>query len=175
MKSITSRLGWFAFTAVACVTFALVGPYPSTAQLRPAIVRDVDNGDRQEIYRLQNGRNWGWGETAVEVCATAVPAGKRLILEHASITITLPPGQGMSARIFVDRGLDDDTFDDTVVAYVPLFPQGDAVGQDRFSGSMPLRARVAAGERPCIQISRSPHDGAGVANWSFTGYMVDAP
>jgi len=65
------------FLPALVILFATV----ASADVRPAIVRDLDNGDRQEMYLEDITVLQFDGLRASDECLDLVPAGKRLVIE----------------------------------------------------------------------------------------------
>jgi hypothetical protein len=73
--------------AVAVLAVAAALPAaPASAQTRPALVRDVDNGALQP-FRTLIASSLAANETQKVVDGPVVPAGKRLVIENVSVWI----------------------------------------------------------------------------------------
>jgi hypothetical protein len=103
-----------------------------------------------------------------------VLAGKRLVVQYASVRIEVPPGQ--TARAALATRLNGK------VAFhqFPVFRQGVIAGsptnRDAFTGGLEIPVYQDGGlPAPAIDLSRSAADGSAVALGTISGYLVDMP
>lgn len=136
----------------------------------PALIRNVDEGSRQPFHR-QFSVALPAGEAGGEVTFT-VPAGKRLVIEYASMRGSLLPGQTVFVNI-VTTVAAQDAFHTVVVADQGLYGAIHLVG-----AAQTTRIYADPGTVVRVQFVRDPSAGApGHAAFSMTlsGYRVDVP
>ena len=136
----------------------------------PALVRNVDEGSRQPFQRpfaLQLAATEDSGEATY-----AVPAGKRWVIEYASMRASLFPDQTVFVNI-VTTVAGQDAFHPVLVAdqgmYGALHLQGAA---------QQMRVYADPGTTVRVQFAREPSGGLkGDVAFSMTlsGYRVDVP
>ncbi len=175
------RYGSRSFLAAVVVLFAvglLVGPVLSdeaVAQLRPAIVKDVENPDKQAIYTQYNlSVTIEAGSRTHSTVSDAVPAGKRWVIEHVSAEASMPTsGQAPFVR-FNSTGSD-------FVHYLPMTYQGGDFGTVSYQyvwvGSQAMKLRLNPGSTILIEFRRTEVDLGAAAHLiiHFSGYLVDYP
>ncbi len=163
-------LGLLAFIVMSVIVFGYLSA-PVWAQTRPALTRDVDNGDRLDQYehgQLDLQVTIPDGRSGEGPCSIHVPAGKRLVIEHVSVWANLPAGQkAILARITDTRHFNQ---------YLVLFPQGsNVVGRTQYIASQTIRQRVPPGESVCLELQRDSTDGEAWLTWGVSGYFINYP
>ena len=163
-----------------CAIFLLAGllliclvPFSASAAIpRPALTRDVDDGDRLDQYgvdsfdlrvTIADGRAGKNCMLFIEV-----PAGKRLVIEHVSMWANLPTGQKpISVHITDTRNF---------LQYLVSFPQGShPAGRDYYVASQAIRQRVPPGERVCLSFQRNSTADEATVIWGVSGYFINYP
>jgi hypothetical protein len=168
MRFVQNNLGWFACAAVI-LAFVVVG-WPGTAQtttVKPVITRDLDNGDRAEIYSQDVTVLQFDGLRASDECLDLVPAGKRLIIEHVTARVRVPIGQSVYAGLKIG-GIRFGTL-------IPLVSQGVIDGTQILVSSTPAKLRVAAGSTGCLLLARDVAVGQATGLFNVSGYLIDVP
>jgi hypothetical protein len=147
----------------------------SSSTNAPLLVRDVDNPARQHVVRLAVQLNILVGETQAGGLMYTVPAGKRLVIEFVSVRTFVDPGQ----KVFVDVGVSDGqtTYDINLApTLVGTFPAGNSgLFGDRSAISQQTRLYANAGDTVHAFVQKNDDAGAGQANLTVTGYLVDVP
>jgi hypothetical protein len=149
----------------------LIVPLMAAAQ-RPAIVSEVNNPDKLEQYvhgQLDLQVDISDGRAGEGPCLIAVPAGKRLVIEHVSLRANMPPGQ----KILFARITDTRHFNQ----YIPVQFQGShsPTGRDNYVGSQGFRQVVPPEERVCLEVIRNTTDGEAWITWGVSGYYINYP
>ncbi len=161
-------LGLLAFIVMSVMVFGYLSA-PAWAQ-RPALTRDVDNGDRQSIIigpetltiELVDGH-----AIDSDCYPTNVPAGKRWIIDHLSAVATLPSSQVPVAYFY--------TFNTHGRMYIPFTYQGGPISSHYYwVGNLPIMLRLSAGDTLCAVFFREGPDNA-EGKIIFSGYQIDAP
>jgi hypothetical protein len=144
-------------------------PSSSDAQTtpKPALVRDVDNGDRAAIYQEEITNLLFEPAQGRDECGAPIPAGKRLVIEHVTTRVSTPIGQGIYAALKVG-GLGFGTF-------IPLVPHGTLNGRSYYVGAQPVTLRADAGEVLCVVAEREPGIGQATVQVWIWGYLVNVP
>jgi hypothetical protein len=159
-----------ALIALVFLALGLGGTFYSgeaSAQVRPAIVRDLDNGDRQQIYLHDVTVLQFDGLRASDECLDPVPAGKRLVIEHVTARVYVPIGQSVYAALKIG-GIYFGTL-------VPLVSQGTINGRQVLVSSTPARLRIDAGDRACMLLHRDLAVEQATGLFTISGYLIDAP
>jgi hypothetical protein len=140
--------------------------------VNPVPVRDVDNPARQP-FNATFFTDFQNEQVTADVPFITVPAGKRLVIEHASAQSRFPANDLVSASLLypaLTNGL--------VEQFLVIHPQGtDHLGNRVFTASEELRAYIAEGGTLRFKVSRDRAgaavvDGVGV---TVSGYFVDVP
>jgi hypothetical protein len=170
------KYGWIAGALLAAFAITLITAVTSVqgvaqTPVKPALVRDIDNGDKLPLYgnaSLDLEVVVGEGRAGESPCVVSAPAGKRLVIEHVSAQAFMPAGQ--TARFAIT---DTRNFNQYLVSYY----QGTNVGgtKDIYVASQAIRQRVVPGERVCLEISRNATTGTATVHWGVSGYFVDYP
>lgn len=139
----------------------------------PVPVRDVDNPARQPFdgsisVLIRDGFDFGF----VELDTSAVPAGKRLVIEHVSAFTSLPSGQKVVSILLRTLGHGE--------AWLGADFRATTHGFDRFITSQPVRlyadSGATVGRAPVSAlIVRDGDAGSGQLFVSISGYLVDVP
>lgn len=149
----------------------------SSSTNAPLFVRDVDNPARQPIVRLAFQMNVLVGETqAINNQIYTVPAGKRLVIEFVSVrTFVLPSGQTFSVEVGVSDG--QTTYDINLApTLVGTFTVGTGGNKGDLSAiSQQTRVYANAGDTIRAFAQKGDDVGAGQANITVMGYLVDVP
>ncbi len=157
----------------------LIGTYvpdEALAQLRPAIVKDVENPDKQVIYNQYNLQaTIDAGSRVAQVYSDFVPAGKRWVIEHMSALANMPTeGQVPMVRFNV-TSLGSASF----VHYLPMGYQGgdfDIVSYRYvWMGSQATKLRLEPGTRILFQFRRTGTTDTATLTIHISGYLVDYP
>lgn len=152
---------------VSFVLLALAGSV-ALAQPKPALVQGRDEPARQPWSQLiqvtQNAANCGPLVTLCSADFDTVPAGKRLVVTHASVLFSVDDPQGVVAY--------------TGPAQIPNFahivPLTQAVA-GRYAGGGPILYFVEPGSAPYfIATSLSLSDGL-TSTFALSGYFIDLP
>ena len=136
----------------------------------PALVRNVDEGSRQPFQR-PFAVNLAPTESFGEATFT-VPAGKRIVVEYASLRASLPPGQTVFVNIATTTA-GQSAFHPVVVSDQGMYGVLHLVG-----ASQQTRIYADPGTTIIVQFGRDPSAGApGGADFFMTlsGHRVDVP
>jgi hypothetical protein len=136
----------------------------------PVPVRNVDEGSRQPFQRPFSV-NLAPTESFGEATFT-VPAGKRIVVEYASLRASLPPGQTVFVNI-VTTTAGQSAFHPVLISDQGMYGVLHLVG-----ASHQTRIYADPGTTITVQFGRDPSAGApGGANFFMTlsGYRVDVP
>jgi hypothetical protein len=144
---------------------------PAVAQIRAAFVRDVDGVARGVRY-IEN-QTFIYPEQSFfvnETITPAIPAGKKLVLQRASVHSVLTNGQSpMEVRVSIGAV--------GVIGYVPQVLQATStLGQSHFTGAADLEVVVNEGESVLVSLIRNNNLGGQEFNFSrvvLTGHLVD--
>ena len=139
------------------------------AQPRPALVQDRDQPARQPWMQLiqvaQDVANCGASLNACQADFDVVPAGKRLVVTHASVHLTVANAEGLMA--FTGPNFATPPF----AHFLPMTPQF----QQHFAGGGPVLYYVEAGLRPYFLAVSPLIGGTGVASFALSGYFINLP
>lgn len=106
--------------------------------------------------------------STTEVITPAIPPGKKLVLQTASIHTILTDGQAvMEARLSVGS---------QPIAYVPQVFQAAGSTQGHYTGNVTLDITVSAGETLTMFLFRNNNLGSAALNFgkiALTGFLVD--
>jgi hypothetical protein len=138
----------------------------------PQFVRDVDNPARTEPFQAIATGQFGTGVTTLAVSAPAVPAGQRLVIEHVSALVELPPGSGQTALAVVQLVTAAGSAE--VQHALVLQAQGTQFASDNLTASQPIRIYARAGEHLQLVVNRSSGTGTGQEGivLGATGYFL---
>jgi hypothetical protein len=154
------------------IVVILIGAWPGYAQTpRPAITRDIDNPDRQELYAVSGSATVPNGRISESWCSDAVPAGKRLVVENLAAHSTHSIVDPMLAIFRGREGSAERNY-----AYLPLSPSATTTGGTYHVATLRVQIRLAAGIAPCFIALRTSSYSGDVRFWfTVSGYLVDAP
>jgi len=138
----------------------------------PVPVRDVDNPARQP-FQAGGFAPFSANETNVIVNIATVPTGKRLVIEHVSVSCSLPTGQKM-VEADLEVVLSNQT---TYPNNLRVSAQGsDASGTHDLSiASEQVRLYADPGTPVRCFVDRDSFSGSGDVQCSISGYLVDVP
>jgi hypothetical protein len=168
-----SRFVWGLIAALATIAVIAVVAPPAVAQIRAALVRDMDSPIRGTRHLISESFNFGSGTFSINEGVTpAIPAGKKLFVQNISIHSFLTDAQSvMEARVSINT---------EPVVYVPQPFQAQSDGgnpQRHFNGTVDVNQVVNPGETLNFFIFRNGNDGTSGLNFSrvvVNGYLVDA-
>ena len=139
------------------------------AQPRGPAFRDPDHPARrpwmQMVQIAQDTVNCG---SALNGCMgrfDVVPAGKRLIVTHVSVSLKVADPTGLQAFTGPDGA---------TPAFAHLVPMSQG-SDDWFTGGGSIWYFVEAGLRPFVVVASTLIGGSGVATFALSGYFVDVP
>lgn len=164
-----------AVSVIAAATaISLLSPRQLLAQVRAALVRDVDHPARQPVALLRGISFTGFGDgdrfficTAPSICSLNVPLGKRLIIESMSVRVTVPSGQTVRQVSLQDpaQGLGD--------FYLAVNLQANEAVDDTYTGTHMVRMYIDPGGSVFISVGKSLGTGSASARATGYGYLVD--
>lgn len=99
----------------------------------------------------------------------SVPAGKRFVVEQASVNASMPTGQRVTVNLATTGGGLGGR------AWFALAAQGAISGFDRHTTTQPLRMYADPATSVTFQAARSDGTSTASLNLSVGGYLVDAP
>jgi hypothetical protein len=144
----------------------------------PVPARDVDNPARQPFFgqfdvSISNGSNSGFGNLAT----SAVPAGKRLVIEYISALTSVPSGQKVTVIEIITAGAPGGA---ASLTWLGADFKATFDGLDRFITSQPVRLYADSGAAigsPAVRayVSRDGDGGIGYSFVNISGYLVDVP
>ena len=148
---------------------------PLVAQVRAALIQDVDNAARHP-----------YTQQVIGVCSTvgcsigfpAVPSGKRLVIEQVNVVVS-PASPSTLVGVAL---LSSDSEPKAVLQGSFLFPftltlpVGPSNTRNSFVGNLPVVAYYEAGSFPSVQVYYStigsPNDSSNV---TISGHLIDLP
>jgi hypothetical protein len=165
------RIVWISLCVVVLVGIAGLLTPPAVAQIRAALVRDVDSSVRGIRFIENHTQSFDTNQfITTETITPGIPPGKKLVLQSVSVHTFLTDGQNpMETRVSIDS---------LVVGYVDQSFQGvPSAGQRHFTGNLALNVVVEPGE--LIHVFQFRTDNAGSSGLNFfrvvlVGYLVDA-
>jgi hypothetical protein len=152
----------------ACI-FAALNAAPAMGQIKPAMVRSVD-----EPARVPYGGTIAFGCPFGNDCTASfpvVPAGKRVHL--TSVSLAMPAQSGAVHFLAVERNAA--TFAG-MLAVFPVAPISGAFYGSLLATTQPLDLNFEAGETPIVELGVVAGSGginAGAARVTLVGYIVD--
>jgi hypothetical protein len=121
-------------------------------------------------------------QTVASVGGPSVPMGKRLVIEHVSVTGSLPQGQKVACSVFVRDPLSRNGIlvgHGLPVSFLGTFGEGASPQPDVFQASQPIRLYADHTDlNPStigFQAERTASAGTAGFTFSFSGYLVDVP
>lgn len=165
-SKILTLLALLLASAVVLITIA-PSSVAQTTTPKPAIVRDVDNGDRATLYQEEiTNLLFEPAQGRVE-CGDPVPAGKRLVIEHVTTRVSTPPGQAITVGL--------KTWPLGVGTFIPLVAHGIMDGRLYYVGAQAATLRLDAGDAPCVLVEREPGIGQATVQIWISGYLISVP
>jgi hypothetical protein len=175
-KSLTALVGLLAFVSMVVVLMPFVsrgqgnsGNAPPTQNVNvvntPLPVQDIDSPGRQPVTAEGSCSDSGCSDTVY-----TVPAGKRLIVEYASITANIPPGKVARWRLFANNG------GQQVELNFPLTQPPVIFGVlSQSTAGQQVRLYADAGSE--VRMNGTTSDNGTPSNYIFSisGYLVDVP
>lgn len=139
------------------------------AQTRGPTLRNSDDPARQPwMQMVQIAQDTVTCQPALNLCTGSfdvVPAGKRLIVTHVSVSLKVADPTGLQAFTGPDGA---------TPAFAHLVPMSQG-SDDWFTGGGSIWYFVEAGLRPTVFVASALIGGSGVATFSLSGYFVDVP
>ena len=168
----TSRLFLFALVALFVVSLAgTIFSSDAVAQVRPAMVRSVDEPARVPYYNVST-LTCPYGNMCT-ASFPAVPAGKRLRVTNISGIMT---SQYSVTTAFIALHNGNPMLSTNILVAVPIFPLNMAYYGNGLSFNNEVNFYFEAGEFPAIEIGTPANASfANSAGCKFvvTGYLVD--
>jgi len=163
---------WGLVTVVAVAAVLSLFARPVIAQVRAALVRDVDSPIRGVQHtELVNGNFGSGGFTDTENITPTIPAGKKLFLQSISVHVLLTDSQSlMEARLSL---LNPSVF---ARLYIDMDFQASTT-QRHFTGNRDINMMLNAGETMQLFMFRDDNLGSPGLNFynaTIVGYLVDA-
>jgi hypothetical protein len=144
-------------------------PVPVTDKALMAAVKALTESAARVPYQHYRIFNQGTSTCTTFVCPVtfpAVPAGKRLVVTHASASFGVPPGES-----FPNVALADSTFNSPVL----LLPAPVATGPGSLVASSPVTFYVGAGLSPVLELRGiNIAFSSQSATATVVGYLIDA-
>ena len=147
----------------------------------PVLVRDLDNPARQPFeasvgVNITDGLTFGNGA----LDSSAVPAGKRLVIEHISALTSLPSGQKVEDIQVLGLRLQEGGGASAFQTWLGADLKATTGGLDRFITSQPVRLYIDSGATRGFSPVQVAVDRDGVAGFgqcimNISGYLVDVP
>jgi hypothetical protein len=144
------------------------------AQIRAALVKNVDEPGRMPYqHEVDFGFNFNGCSTRLCLVAfPAVPAGKRLVVEHVSALVDITNGGQPTLFAFSDSGA---TNTGNVAIIQPDFKIGAVFGADTFwSIDRNVLVYYEAGVAPSLKLLVNNDLGPLISNFTLHGYLIDA-
>ena len=158
---------------VLCLAAAFVtsSAIPSLAQTRPALVRDVDNGDLSPV-RLAISVSLGATETYGERDGITVPAGKRLVIDNVSMWAFTSSAADKITGVWLSVKPGSN--------YLLLDPAANEVrtisgGSSVAAYNRPVKAYYEAGETLFAQVFADGTASSKIVNYYIQGHYVTVP
>lgn len=155
---------------LAAAVLASTAP-PALAQTRPALVRDVDNGDLNPV-RLTISVSIDSSSTYGERDSLTVPAGKRLVIDNASVWAFTSASTDKITGVWVSVK--------PGANYLLLDPAPTEVRTLAFGGTVaaynrPIKAYYEAGETLYAQVFADGTASSKIVNIYLQGHYVTVP
>lgn len=171
----------FAAAAIAgAVAISMMTPRELLAQVRAALVRDVDHPARQPVYlrgsfQIVPGNLTGSDPlqicTGSSTCVSAVPAGKRLVIEFITVRIS---AYSTPSAIITHMVIRTDFGPGNTEYYLDVPFQGTMSNGDRlYRANHMVRMYSDPGGGVFAQSGRSPTGELANVTLGGTGYLVD--
>jgi hypothetical protein len=180
MSHVVCRTLVVIMVGVTLSVLGLYGPDNANAQVRPAVVKNVDEAGRIPFQFFLDARR-GDPECGVNYCSfylPAVPANKRLVITNVAMTITLDSTAVVQRlRLFL-YDASYNIVSQFTVPYNPNYYPADPISANnprRYVVNEQLLWFIEAGQRPLVDFHTT--GGSLDTSWpnSFliTGYLVD--
>ena len=150
--------------AGALALLAVLGHFyavPLMAQIRAALIKNIDEKGRNPYQ--QSGATDCTGLGLCDLAFPAVPAGKRLVVEHVSGNFNPNPGAAMNA-IFLEGAGGFAVFS---------FPGSSMATPQLVAVNQPVLAYFESGQTPFIRVAWNSTANTGAFSAVITGYLVD--
>ncbi|MGH9719468.1 MAG: hypothetical protein ACRD8O_04600 [Bryobacteraceae bacterium] len=170
-----NRKGMLLATVVISAVAAIsMSPRQLLAQVRAALVRDVDNPARQPVLLYANFSFAGFGTaeslricTAPATCTFTVPAGKRLVVESMAVQVKIPSVQTLRGVSLVDPAFSLTDY------WLQVGVLSNAGGEITYIGTHLVRIFVDSGNSLSLTVGKSLNTGGAEAHGTGYGYLVD--
>jgi hypothetical protein len=172
MKRIQQFFWATAALLAAAALVSVVAP-PAVAQIRAALVRDVDSPIRGVRHIEPFVDTLSTGDFSDSILVTpAIPAGKKLFIQSVSVHLLLTDGQSPMSMTF--RGPDDSEL------WLDMDLQASsstANPQRHFVGNRDVNMLLSPGDQVRVFVFRNGDEGNAALNFyegTIVGYFVDA-
>jgi hypothetical protein len=167
--TVSTRFRW---SVVVCAVLLMpIAHGTAFAQTRPALTRDVDNGDLNPV-RLSTFISVGTTENFKDADVATVPAGKRLVLDNASIWAFTSVASDKITAVWlsVKPGGNFLLLDPAANEVRPL-----AGGASIAAYNRPVKAYFEAGETVYAQVFADGNASSKQVNIYLQGHYVNVP
>lgn len=166
---------WKNYVCIVCglAVLMVLGAFaakPLLAQIRAALVKNVDERGRIPYQSEVFCRSTTAGEAGCNARGPEVPAGKRLVVEHVSTSIRITSGVGFT-ELFVSSGVSFG-FGVTPASYLQPLYLSSGFGADRYVQSGAILQYFEAGDIPAIHVSATAKASLELVGL-ISGYLVD--
>jgi hypothetical protein len=158
-----------AAALIAACGILAVFARPALAQLRAALVKDIDHPARQP-FAAGAFPSVSGGASVSETFLT-VPAGKRGVIEHVSCIISLDPSNNF-VRIQVDVTTNGNV---NSHQFLPSHVGPSIGGLENWAFSQPVRLYADPGTDVELRVSRRLASSSGGVECYVSGHYVDLP
>ncbi|HLK62575.1 MAG TPA: hypothetical protein VKU19_03990 [Bryobacteraceae bacterium] len=134
---------------------------PAIAQIRAAVIKNIDEKGR--VPYMQSGAVGCGSQGLCDLIFPAVPANKRLVLEHVSGNFNPNPGAGING-IFLEGAGGFAVFS---------LPGSSMATPEIVAVNQPVLAFFEAGQTPFIRVAWSSTTNTGAFTAVVSGYLVD--
>jgi len=158
-----NRLTQLAGALMLCAVLGKYYAVPAIAQVRAAITQDRDQRARNYYQAVLSCSNV---PSPCQIVFPAVPAGKRLVIEHVSTLTTLPTGATV-ADVELRGG--------NVFQFLPIFAApGNFGGQVQYTTNDTVLAYYDVAQTPNVDVFSPTGSNFSVVA-SISGYTIDIP
>jgi hypothetical protein len=170
-KNCKGALGMVALVVIGVACFGYFTE-PVWAQ-RAAIIQDLNNPDKQEIYTFDFFPiSIPDGTAGSDFDAPPVPTGKHLIIEHVSGFWFVPNNQIVLAYLYVKKT--PTGIPGGLIFLVPI-PLGSGPSYSQSIVNQQTWFRLAEGEILGVHIDRTGGNGVASAQFHVKGYLISYP
>ena len=155
-NTILTLAGVLAFATVLGAFFG----EPLLAQVRAALIKNVDEKGRTPYQQFS--QQFCSTSPVCTVGLPAVPAGKRLVVEHVNVEVIPEPGS--IADLTTLTGATSGGF---------WTFAGEKMATNSVAVNAPVLAYFEAGQAPGVNVLWGVETGSGLVNVALTGYLVD--